>query len=373
MRLESALNLRDELLEEVPGGSGLTAYAAGDYPSPDLIPSGARDVPVVGDVINAAGSVVHAAATAVAVGVGVLVSPAVDLLTHRGRLRHPALGVAPAGAGDYRLAVRIPYERLEHSPLVRRIRQAASDEVDVRVTGAISTRPPQLSDGHGFRARRRPVQIGYSVGHPQVTAGTIGCFVRTDEDSSLHLLSCNHVLADCGRGAVGDPILQPGRLDQGSEPDDAIGQLTYIEPLESTRPNTADVALCRVDDAFAPADPADLGTEGRLSGVAGLPRGDELVDKLGRTTRHTRGRVSAFGMRVPDIDYGDGLWITLAEQIEIEGMERSFSDGGDSGSLVYLSDSKEGFAILNAGDEYGYSFASPLPLVLTDLNLTLAR
>lgn len=369
MNLESALALRDELLEELPWGSGLTAYAAGDYPGPDLIPAGAREMRVVGNVIAVAEIAVHAA---VAAGVGTLVSPAVSVLTRRARMRHPAIGVAPAGDGAYRLAVRIPYERLSHSPLVRSIRQSAAGEVDLRVTGAISTGPPQPVR-HEMRSRKRPVQIGYSVGHPQVTAGTVGCFVIPSDDSSLHLLSCCHVLADCGRGAIGDRILQPGRLDEGSSPDDEIGELAYIEPLDPDRPNTADAALCRVDEEFVPDDPASLGSEGRISGVAGTPRGGEEVAKLGRTTRHTRGRVSAFGLRVPAIDYGDGLWVTLADQIEIDGLGDRFSEGGDSGSLVYISDSKEAFALVNAGDDYGFSFASPLPNLLTDLNLTLAR
>jgi hypothetical protein len=43
--------------------------------------------------------------------------------------------------------------------------------------------------------RHRPLKIGVSVGHVDVTAGTLGCFVREPEGEGTFILSNNHVLA----------------------------------------------------------------------------------------------------------------------------------------------------------------------------------
>ena len=39
----------------------------------------------------------------------------------------------------------------------------------------------------------RPVLCGVSVGHVDVTAGTLGCLVRLEADDAPHILSNNHV------------------------------------------------------------------------------------------------------------------------------------------------------------------------------------
>lgn len=48
----------------------------------------------------------------------------------------------------------------------------------------------------------RPVPIGVSTGHPNVTAGTIGC--RVTDGSNVYALSNNHVYADENDADIGD-------------------------------------------------------------------------------------------------------------------------------------------------------------------------
>lgn len=60
----------------------------------------------------------------------------------------------------------------------------------------------------------RPVPCGVSVGHPQITAGTLGCLVRNAK-GQLFILSNNHVLSNSNSAQLGEPILQPAPSDGG--------------------------------------------------------------------------------------------------------------------------------------------------------------
>ena len=64
----------------------------------------------------------------------------------------------------------------------------------------------------------RPAPGGVSIGHPAITAGTLGCLVQRGGETFI--LSNNHVLAVSNLGRPGDPIIQPGAHDGGVEPDD---------------------------------------------------------------------------------------------------------------------------------------------------------
>ena len=77
--------------------------------------------------------------------------------------------------------------------------------------------------------RQRPAPGGVSIGHRDITAGTLGCLVR--KDGKLVILSNNHVLADSNAAELEDPILQPGHLDGGRFPEDWIASLVDFVPI----------------------------------------------------------------------------------------------------------------------------------------------
>ena len=81
-----------------------------------------------------------------------------------------------------------------------------------------------------LKQKIRPVMGGFSVGHPEVTAGTIAtCVYRGPVPgipSKYYILSNNHVLANCNNARVGDPMLQPGRYDSGTYPKDVVARLS---------------------------------------------------------------------------------------------------------------------------------------------------
>lgn len=108
-----------------------------------------------------------------------------------------------------------------------------------------------------FRERVRPVLPGCSVGHPDITAGTLGAVV-TYKGKPGHILSNSHVLAASGSATVGDAILQPARDDGGVLPKDRIGSLTAFVPFvfsDEGFPNRVDAAVASVRKTAGP-DPA---------------------------------------------------------------------------------------------------------------------
>ena len=96
--------------------------------------------------------------------------------------------------------------------------EATAAEMDHEATaGAIS----YAAVSNSLRRRLRPAQGGFSVGHYQITAGTLGtcCYDLSPFPgipSRYYILSNNHVLANANNARVGDPILQPGPYDGGS-------------------------------------------------------------------------------------------------------------------------------------------------------------
>ena len=57
----------------------------------------------------------------------------------------------------------------------------------------------------------RPAFGGLSIGHMDVTAGTLGCIIKIGNDRFI--LSNKHVLGNCNEGKIGDPVYQPGPYD----------------------------------------------------------------------------------------------------------------------------------------------------------------
>ncbi|GAX59678.1 hypothetical protein SCALIN_C04_0166 [Candidatus Scalindua japonica] len=202
----------------------------------------------------------------------------------------------------------------------------------VKITGEIITRNKQIIAPPVDPTQRfpRPVPIGVSTGHPSITAGTIGC--RVTDGTDIFALSNNHVYADENNASIGDNVIQPGTFDGGVNPDDAIGTLYDYEPIvfSTTANNVIDAAIALSSLAnLGNATPSDgYGTP--KSQIARFVRLNQRVMKYGRTTGQTRGTITGINATV-NVGYGSGT-ARFVRQILIE--PGSFSDGGDSGSLI---------------------------------------
>jgi len=224
---------------------------------------------------------------------------------------------------------------------------------DVVATGPI--RALQVRTG-----RVRPAPGGVSIGHRDITAGTLGCLVM--KDGRPVILSNNHVMASSGAGRLGDPILQPGPFDGGQVPADQIAELTAFVPIRfregpSTcrlagavaavlnaiarvlgsdtrlRPVTMRAGENLVDAAIArPLRDADVdATILEIGAIPGVARGELglAVKKSGRTTGLTSGEILQVDVTV-DVQYGGGRVARFTDQL----LAGAMSQGGDSGSAV---------------------------------------
>jgi len=201
--------------------------------------------------------------------------------------------------------------------------------------------------------RSRPAQGGYSVGHKNITAGTIATCVydilpggSTSQPShgvgipsKFYILSNNHVLANSNAGAIGDAVLQPGPYDGGIDPADRIATLSRFIPITFNPPTALARQNNLVDCALAEGPFDDLNREIYWNGyVRGWRRKANVtvgtvVKKTGRTTNFTTGRITAVNATI-DVGYGGGRVARFKDQIVTTNM----SAGGDSGSLVMTLD-----------------------------------
>lgn len=227
----------------------------------------------------------------------------------------------------------------------------------IQVTGRLMA----LSDP---TTRQRPAPLGYSIGHPAITAGTIGARVR-DAAGNVYVLSNNHVLANGNDATIGDPEYQPGPFDGGTAADQ-IATLSAFHAIEfsGTANNLIDAAIAQADPAdLGNATPADDGYGAPNTAIYGDADANGTIDdrnallgvdvhKYGRTTGHTHGTITGvnatvtvcyevvFIFCVKSARFVDQLIITPG----------TFSGGGDSGSLIVSDDGNNNpVALLFAG------------------------
>lgn len=211
-----------------------------------------------------------------------------------------------------------------------------------------------LGAGSQTLAKRiRPAEGGYSVGHFKITAGTIATCVYEilpggkvsppthgiGIPPKYYILSNNHVLANSNNASLGDPILQPGPFDGGADPADRIARLSQFIPITFEPPVPRALHNNLVDAAIAQGEFHDLDREIYWTGyVRGWRRRTNvgvgtIVQKTGRTTNYTTGRITAINATV-DVGYGGGKVARFKDQI----ITTNISAGGDSGSLVTTLD-----------------------------------
>lgn len=248
----------------------------------------------------------------------------------------------------------------------------ASDDFPLRVvrTGIV--------DAFQHRMRLRPSPGGISVGHTSITAGTQGCLSRgrsAPRNSRLMVLSNNHVLANTNAGPLGNAIVQPGPLDGGRAPADTIAILERFVPINFAGGNNiVDCATgwawpdrVRVDMMYISGGVIRYFRVGNVP-VAAVPGLN--VGKSGRTTQLTSGRVTAIGVTV-NVNYGGGRVARFVNQMAVRSGSGDFSQGGDSGSLIWTWDARRApVGLLFAGGG-GTTFANRIGDVLNALDINL--
>ena len=227
---------------------------------------------------------------------------------------------------------------------------------------------------HMFTAKRRPAPGGVSIGNcNMVMAGTLGCLVS--KGSQLFILSNNHVMALVNTSPLGALICQPGRLDGGVCPGDAIGRLSAFVPI-----NFAAGACNLVDAAIAQTSPNLVDRRILRPGGILQPLGapivapvlNMLVHKSGRTTQYRRGLIDALNVTL-NVSYAPlGGVARFCRQFRVKGVPAPFSDRGDSGSLVTRVDGNNPVGLLFSGNaSANQTFCNPIGTVLSTLGVNI--
>lgn len=233
-----------------------------------------------------------------------------------------------------------------------------------RVTTDVVESPPASFEVDP-ETRIRPVPGGVSGGINGST-GTIGGWVWDNTDDSIVMLSNHHVFGH----TAGTDILQQGTADGGSLPADKIGDVKRGIVRTSTGTNTVDAAIGDPDDdSIYDLSVLEIGPAVYATDTATFHM---EVEKFGQTTEHTFGRIISTNYST----LVSGTWF-FDDCLRIEPISPSsdWSDGGDSGSIVFRQEpTTEGGTIKPAvGLHFAgggiYGVACKIENVFADLDL----
>jgi hypothetical protein len=266
------------------------------------------------------------------------------------------------------------------------------------------TGTPFPNDQH--LAQASPVKMGTSGGNStdfttsgtKITccSGTLGSLIT--RGGSVFILSNNHVLDKSDQGTTGNPITQPGLVDDncGQLPSIVVANLTQSATLRPTTtsttgacagqpapcgpaPSNVDAAIAQIvagtvdtsgsildlgpagSTSIAPAPPSAT-----LANPAAVLAANEGVAKSGRHTGLTCSNLLSVLTAVSveyDVSCGGAFAFTATfnNQVIING--GTFSATGDSGSLVVTSDTARPVGLLYGGNSTSSS-ANPIQDVL---------
>jgi len=260
------------------------------------------------------------------------------------------------------------------------------------------TGTPFPNDQH--LAQALPVKMGTTGGNStdsttsgtKITccSGTLGALVQ--QGGNFFVLSNNHVLNKSDHGTAGDPITQPGLVDNNCNGGSLVANLMTAAALKPTStsttgicagqpspcgpsPSNVDAAIAKIVSGAVDTSGSilDLGAVGATSIAAAPPSStvanpatvlgnNEGVAKSGRSTGLTCSTVSSINTVVSvvyNVSCGGATAFTstFGNQVIING--GNFSAMGDSGSLVVTTDTARPVGLLYGGNATSSS-ANPI-------------
>ena len=244
--------------------------------------------------------------------------------------------------------------------------------------------PPQQAH---FNA---PIPLGTSGGNGKDTSkvgnktfccsGTIGSLVS--RGGKFYILSNTHVEARSDAASLGDPIVQPGLVENNCT---VSGTLTVANLSQFFNLETD--PLPNVDAAIAEIVPDAVDPEGTILQLGGLNNGNQPTDgtpnpgpgvpptvgrnvvKSGSATGLTCAPILAINATI-NVQYQKGcnsgttFTMNYVNQVDIPGV--GFSAAGDSGSLIVTQDTADPVGLLYGGSDSD-TVANPVADVLAQL------
>lgn len=293
--------------------------------------------------------------------------PRVYLYTRRKLTRAEEAGLADNGLGI---------------PVTFRVAQPLSVS-----TPTAASRVPVL-----YRDGRLCCGSSISVGNTR-EAGTLGALLRGN-GSTLYGLSCNHVTGGCSNSRVDMPIVAPGILDVGAAAPHPRTIGLHRQALQFIQGDPSSVPAYLDNEDAAVFEITDPGTVSSWQGDAydtpadvEEPEEGAPVEKVGRTTGHTRGYVESRLVGPQRIDYDlvvhhsaeEGITFKGTVYFEpvyiVRGSGGGFAINGDSGSIVVQREAgaepKAAVGLVIGGRGHEETYMVPLKAVLDKLGLSL--
>ena len=283
------------------------------------------------------------------------------------------------------LSRKLPKEQLPADDLVPASIEDFGTDCVVIGEVSIASLLPMLSPPTLYTGRWETLISGISIGHPTITAGSLGAFVV--KEGQDFMLSNWHVGVG-EQGKLGDVILQPGAYDiqqvYGEAPSDkyaagllesfrvpAAGQVdaALVKPTRAYNPNLFVSPLQRAGVNVVEPHPV------RLSGPKDPSVGMRVL-KEGRTSGLTRGLVVDIDATL-DVNYGGTIGkLTFQHLTVVQGINAPYLQGGDSGSVSREEagePERQAAVGLNfAGSSEGYGMAFKMSQVAAELGFTFA-
>jgi len=262
------------------------------------------------------------------------------------------------------------------------------------------------------KAQAIPVKLGTTGGNStdKTTSGsTVTCCSGTlgallTRAGAFFILSNNHVLDKSDTGTAGDPITQPGLVDNNCSGGTLVANLSQAAALKPTANTTTGACagsaiLCgpapsNVDAAIAQIVPAMVDTSGAILDLAPNPGATSIgaappsstlavpsavlaantrVAKSGRSTGLTCSTLQSINTTVT-VNYSascggpSAFTAVFSNQLMING--GTFSSTGDSGSLIVTADAARPLGLLYGGNSTSTS-ANPIGDVLAAFSATV--
>lgn len=255
--------------------------------------------------------------------------------------------------------------------------------------------PPQQTQGAPYSIVTVASTNFYTCGSSispgnSASAGTLGALVK-DANGVMYGLTNNHVTGGCSHSAIGLPIGAPGVMDVaagGIYPFTIglhAGVLSMI-PGDGGNVDIQDNTDAAIFKIVSPGAVSSFqGCVYDTPTVSIDPHDGMLVQKVGRTTGHTTGRIVGRELLPVRVlasapNYGFQALILFPEVYVVHGDNSPFSEGGDSGSLVVTEQNDGSLAavgLLFAGGQDSRApgnlrtFILPITPILDRLKLTL--
>ncbi|HEX8924401.1 MAG TPA: hypothetical protein VF786_01340 [Terriglobales bacterium] len=218
-----------------------------------------------------------------------------------------------------------------------------------------------------------PIKLGTSGGNVSdhttmyCCSGTLGALVA--KNGQQYILSNNHVLARSDQAATGEDISQPGMVDTNCSTANSniVADFTQAAKLGTN----VDAAIAQVRAGMV-ATNGEILTVGVPANTMATPAVNMGVAKAGRTTGFTCSSIAATNTSVTvqyETQCGGGSTFNVSYTGQVLINSRSFSAGGDSGSLIVNSATAQPVALLFAGSNTT-TIANPIGEVAKDLGVT---